>query len=499
MEHRKDIGKAIREKLSQLDKSPDDHVWASIEADLPRKKKRRMLPFWLLIALVSVSLIYFKAATSDGRIDQQSRQIIGHNDTQNENAANPDKSDGLKTEKTDANAGLANGKNVSKDVTVDKNANHAPALSPENDRKNLNVQKAHEVAVSGAGKHALRPNHKKNGNNKSFKNGKSQTWIAGSPRKKKHARKPVLTDENSIAAGFALSTATDGKNKNESTTETSDKLIDKPSDREIAIAKKDSAKVQNAKNSVIKKAKDTMQTAQVETAGYKTFSVFLYAAPSYYGRISKISSLDRRLDSIPGNGATTFNYGGYLCFEYDQKWSFRIGVSKTKLQYNSGGIAVSSLNAQNYYNVDYSGDLSNQAMAEAFADSQRFNIVEEVSYLEFPIELKYKLVDRNRLSVEAIGGASTLFLRQNSLTAESDYSGSIVFGSNKDISKAYFSFNAGVGFGYKIADNFRLNFEPVFKYHLKSGSVALHSYSIAALTGIEYTFNWRKTKNPKPK
>jgi cytoskeletal protein RodZ len=66
MENKNDIGKALREKLDLLDKTPGDHVWEGIEAELDRKKKRRVLPFWLrlfVVALILVSAFFMTEGT----------------------------------------------------------------------------------------------------------------------------------------------------------------------------------------------------------------------------------------------------------------------------------------------------------------------------------------------------------------------------------------------------------------------------------------------------
>ena len=57
MENNKDIGKAFREKLDQLDKMPSDKLWSTIEKDLPSNKKRKILLFWMFSSVVITSLL----------------------------------------------------------------------------------------------------------------------------------------------------------------------------------------------------------------------------------------------------------------------------------------------------------------------------------------------------------------------------------------------------------------------------------------------------------
>lgn len=52
MENRKDIGTIFREQINNLDKSPKDDGWNTIQSALDRKKKRKVTYFWFLIVLV---------------------------------------------------------------------------------------------------------------------------------------------------------------------------------------------------------------------------------------------------------------------------------------------------------------------------------------------------------------------------------------------------------------------------------------------------------------
>lgn len=56
MENRKDIGKALKDKLNNLEKIPSDRLWTSIENDLNKKKKRKRL-FWFISSLIIVGLL----------------------------------------------------------------------------------------------------------------------------------------------------------------------------------------------------------------------------------------------------------------------------------------------------------------------------------------------------------------------------------------------------------------------------------------------------------
>ncbi len=63
MEVKKDIGKAFREKLDNLDRMPGDALWDAINKDLDVKKKRQFPLFWFFIGSLSllaiIGTVYF--------------------------------------------------------------------------------------------------------------------------------------------------------------------------------------------------------------------------------------------------------------------------------------------------------------------------------------------------------------------------------------------------------------------------------------------------------
>jgi hypothetical protein len=513
MEHKKDIGKAIKDKLDALDKTPGDHLWAAIEADLPKKKKRRILPFWISLASIAViGLLLWSLFghpensrfKNDNAIENgnnptnteatgEKQNNIGNSATANENgqAAQPEKGTNKNGSKIGEDGSLTGGPNTVKqhDENGNETLNSENTSSPNKTKRSAKSQKQSFATKNSLGRKNIRKS--KTGNRLDALNAantsRNETGLDRASQKQ-------ATDQNGIAETSENRTS---EKANGITTGTQSKPIGdvKPSDNAVndSVAKA-SAKEKNKKN---EKPKDSLAKQELETAAFKTFSIFLYVAPTYYDTFSKISSLDRRLDSLPRKAEITYSYGGYLVFDYNDKWAFRFGVARTNLRHRTTGIPVSSLNQQNYYNIDYD-NISNADLQARFADSERFDLIQDISYFEIPIELKYKFID-GKFGIDGIGGISTNFLSSNSVTAESDNSGSVVIGSTKDQYKAYFSANIGAGFYWRFADNFRLNVEPIFKYHFRTASTALQPYSVVVLGGLEYTFNWRTKKKADKK
>ncbi|RUT71125.1 hypothetical protein D0817_08300 [Flavobacterium cupreum] len=56
MENRTEIGKKIKDKLADLDKTPSELVWSKIETDLNKKRNKRILS-WIFPGAIAIALI----------------------------------------------------------------------------------------------------------------------------------------------------------------------------------------------------------------------------------------------------------------------------------------------------------------------------------------------------------------------------------------------------------------------------------------------------------
>ena len=102
MENKNEIGKIFKDKLVLLDKKPSDNLWASIETDLNKKRKRKIL-FWLLptllSAVIATSILFLvqteKDKTNNENFQEKDRTISKSNSVQ-------DKGKTFKTKQTTA-------------------------------------------------------------------------------------------------------------------------------------------------------------------------------------------------------------------------------------------------------------------------------------------------------------------------------------------------------------------------------------------------------------
>lgn len=117
-------------------------------------------------------------------------------------------------------------------------------------------------------------------------------------------------------------------------------------------------------------------------------------------------------------------------------------------------------------------------------------IIQNFNYLEMPLVLKYKIVDK-MLDINIIGGISYDILLNNSVYARTE-SGKYEVGKTQGLSKLNLSSSLGMGMEYSLSRKISLNLEPTFRYFLnplnEMSNPALHPYSFGVFSGFSYRF-----------
>ena len=114
---------------------------------------------------------------------------------------------------------------------------------------------------------------------------------------------------------------------------------------------------------------------------------------------------------------------------------------------------------------------------------------QEIGYLEMPVEMTYSLFDK-KFGLKIIGGFSTLFLQDNSITIVSE-SRDVLLGKANNLSDVHFSTNFGLGIKYGFMKSFEFNLEPTVKYQLNtfsSNAGNFKPYIFGVYSGISYKF-----------
>ncbi len=152
---------------------------------------------------------------------------------------------------------------------------------------------------------------------------------------------------------------------------------------------------------------------------------------------------------------------------YDRVVSNTTG-SLAELNYNSG------INASNIIPAD-AGDIS---------------VTQFFDYLELPVTVKYKIVDR-KMDFSVMGGMVTNFLVNDGVILNQN-GDSHMLGTTAGINKINYLGSVGLGLEYPVVRNVAFSLEPRFRYYLnpidQSSQISVHPYSFGVFAGISYVF-----------
>ena len=120
--------------------------------------------------------------------------------------------------------------------------------------------------------------------------------------------------------------------------------------------------------------------------------------------------------------------------------------------------------------------------------SLNMDYVSNFEYIELPILVRYKIVDR-KLGLDVLSGVSTNFLIGNNTSITSEES-KLWSGETDDVNPLLYNATFGLGLNYNFYRNFSFNLEPTFKYSIVPTSTSLtrYPYSFAVFAGFSYRF-----------
>lgn len=150
----------------------------------------------------------------------------------------------------------------------------------------------------------------------------------------------------------------------------------------------------------------------------------------------------------------------------------------------SGDIYVNSYKVNEFTALNAE---NNNMTSELFTDQ---GIRQYLEYIEFPLNLRYSVIDRD-LEVQLVAGMSTNLLIDNYVTMETT-EGTQEIGYLTNIRTLNYSGNAGFGLIYHLHSHFSFRIEPRFRYFLNSVNdhtlPSTRPYTIGIYTGINFRF-----------
>jgi len=260
---------------------------------------------------------------------------------------------------------------------------------------------------------------------------------------------------------------------------------------------------------------------EVQKEKIDRWSVTAMASPTYYMRPDLISN--DIANQINSSEQSKISYSGGVSFAY--KISKKLSI-QSGLYYSSIGNEVDGINSfagfrqydytkgdhnfevltssgriytdnADVFLLDNSGDrvltrYTNDVFDPAKANLSYINnsLFQNFSYLEMPVILRYKVIDKS-IDFNLIGGLSYNLLVNNTVNTVVDGS-KYNIGKTAGVNPFMVSSSMGMGIEYSLSEKISLNLEPTFRYYLNPFSempgLKTHPYSFGVFSGLSYKF-----------
>ena len=193
------------------------------------------------------------------------------------------------------------------------------------------------------------------------------------------------------------------------------------------------------------------------------------------------SSLGQKLDGIN-------SFAGFKQFDNTKGGNnFEVSTTSGTVQANNPDVFLSS-NTSNRVVTPFTSEVFDPNKASLpFINS---SLTQNFSYLELPVMVKYKIIDKT-IGINLIGGLSYSLLVHNSVYTTIDGS-KYPIGDTKGLNPLTLSSSLGMGMEYNLSEKLSLNLEPTFRYYLNPFNVnitsSVHPYSFGIFSGVTYRF-----------
>ncbi|QKX04805.1 outer membrane beta-barrel protein [Aquimarina sp. TRL1] len=492
MKDKKNIDRLFQEKFKDFEVTPDPAVWERIKVQQHQRKKRRVVPLWFKIAgvaaiiaiIVSISISKENPAAPTQHIVVNEPPVQKTDNTSSEEKLSND-NPVEKIKNTSSNTAIASEKGTSIE------SKSTPPTQREFQTAELQSAPSNTHTISSKTRSA-QPllAHQKNISKK------PETHIPDTPE---HIPTPE-SKKNTFT--FKNNDAHLKENIAQNSTKKDIEDSSTPKEKISAFITEEPAK-KSIFDAITEKETNLKKTSEKP---YKKWSVTPNAAPVYYGSVGNGSSIDPEFADNNKSSDINISYGVQVAYKINKKLSIRSGVNKVTLGYGTENVGYSpAIIGNNLESIDYApnanaivvSDIKTPVPSPISLDGEAFIFSKQnpgllnqnIRYIEIPIELKYTLTDQ-KIGIHLIGGFSSLFLDDNSISISSgDFETNI--GKANNINDISYSSNLGLGLDYKLSKHFLLNLEPIFKYQINgfnSNAEDFKPYYFGVYTGVSFSF-----------
>jgi len=543
MKEQKNIERLFQEKFKDFEAIPPQNSWDTIASRLnEKKKKKRVVPFWFQLSGIAASLIIigtliWNYQSKNDTLIQDNNIIVSEDDN---NKTNNNANSGLKNSAITSSESNQLNQNPSEENKFEENINQnnvntneltksrnaIVSGSEENKKTNSAISSfinSNGSIVDNTKGNKISKNKKRNtaknndiitsnneliGNENVLNNSNDKNLVTNQKKKSidKTNNKDIYSDKidaffekDNIETTFTNNTNTDLKeNNNSNTIIASTEIITKDSTLVAKIAKE-----KNPLEELLAEKEEGKNEDEKEKEKRSKWAISTNASLVYFNSLAEGSSIDSKLVANQKSFNSTLSYGVGINYNITKKLTIKTGVNNLKIDYNTNDIAfyqdvrakplenIKTNNAGKMINIESKLQDNGQFVSVIGTPLVKYDgsLNQEIGFIEVPLELSYKLIDR-KFGIDVIGGVSTLFLSENNVSLVSNGQ-EMSIGSANNLNNIHFSSNVGLGFKYSFWKNFNANFQPMFKYQINTfseNSGNFKPYFIGLYSGISFSF-----------
>lgn len=549
MKENKNIERLFQEKFKDFEALPPEDSWDFIADRLHKKKKKRIIPIWFQFSGVAASILLVGGLIWNFTAQNKTEQLpVFENTIVNGKETNNNEIDSKTKFSTDESLVYdSKEKNNEKNsLESDQQNNNKSKIYKENllnKQNKINSRKTNTIITYNELEKNTDSNYKRK--KKSNNNFKQQRFAKENPEtevvsngKKSTTKRKSKFKSNKSNVGFENEISTDLIVADKSSKEQQimkndiDAFFEQSTTNKTLVTNNDSINSETNNTNVLASTeiicKDSTLIAEVlkETNPLEEllkekevgknedekeekrskWAISTNASPVYFNSLAEGSSIDEQFNSNSKNYTTTLSIGLAGSYAINDKLSLKTGVNSINLSYNTNDVLFESRMREVDNNIptisrnanasnmvfsskngtvnEISGDVEN-----VIIDNNIGALKQNISYIEVPLELSYKLIDK-KFGVEIIGGMSTLFLNQNNISLVTNGL-EMEVGRANNLNNIHFSSNVGLGFKYSFWKSFNANFQPMFKYQINTfnqNSSNFKPYFIGLYSGISFSF-----------
>ncbi|WP_299127079.1 hypothetical protein [uncultured Winogradskyella sp.] len=504
MKEEKNIDRLFQEKFKDFEAAPNDALWNRIDASLSeKKKKRRIVPIWwkvggvaatlALLVSVGMAMLNSESNTTDEPVIVDTNS---NTETTNENRETvPYNKDSTLIEQS-KNIKLVNTDNNKEDSTAkpktskEQIANSKITVKP---KQNASYLKTY-VRTDGKANEVLNATTNKSSQKSNIK----VTDVASNNKTNAVENK---TNSNTLIKNNTSKVAANANDTNRS------KDLDEESLGKMKTTTKSSELVVGTNKQSIEDAIVAQETHNEKEDEQNRWSISPNVAPVYFASLGEGSSIHNQFNSNAKGSDINMSYGITGSYTISKKLKIRAGINRVDLNsitsnvlaFNDTALRASTTNTDALGNINFTSGKAVSLISpnvinrvntpEVFNAKVTGNLEQRFGFIEVPLELQYRLLDR-KFGVNVIGGFSTLFLNQNEIYADIDGNTSLI-GEANNINATSFSANFGFGFDYNLSKQWNFNLEPQFKYQLNTFNDTFGNFRpffIGVYTGLSFKF-----------